>query len=80
MDKLSPSILPDDIDALKGMVNTQATELHAKSLLIEKLKHQLAVMRRGKFGTSSESLEQLDSAKAQSPARAFTARRSGSRT
>ena len=60
MDTLSPRTLPDNVDALKGIVSAQASELHAKSLLIDKLKHQLAVLRRGKFGASSESLDQLD--------------------
>jgi transposase len=48
-----PSELPDDVDALKGLVLEQ-------SYLIEKLKAQLAEMRRYRFGVKSESLDQLE--------------------
>src|SRR5208282_3462352 len=34
-----------------------AAEIHAKTLLIEKLKMQLAVLRRARFGRSSEKLD-----------------------
>src|SRR5437764_3669533 len=34
-----------------------AAEIHAKTLHIEKLKMQLAVLRRAKFGRSSEKLD-----------------------
>ena len=60
MAQLSSEQFPDDPDALKAMISERDDELYAKSLLIEKLKHQLAILRRGKFGTSSESLDQLD--------------------
>lgn len=67
MNTLSPASLPDDVDALKAMViekaqivNDRDVELHALTLMVEKLKHQLAVLRRGKFGSSSEGLEQLE--------------------
>jgi len=67
METLSLASLPDDVDALKAMVleSTQVlhdrdAELHALSLMVEKLKHQLAVLRRSKFGSSSEGLEQLE--------------------
>jgi transposase len=67
METLSPASLPDDVDALKAMVieSTQVlhdrdAELHALSLMVEKLKHQLAVLRRSKFGSSSEGIEQLE--------------------
>jgi hypothetical protein len=66
METLSPASLPDDVDALKAMVieSTQVlhdrdAELHALSLMVEKLKHQLALLRRSKFGSSSEGIEQL---------------------
>ena len=49
----APSHLPDDIDALKGAVGVLERELHNRDLLIEKLKHQLAGLRRHQFGTSS---------------------------
>lgn len=67
METLSPASLPDDIVALKALVIEKAqivhdrdAELHALGLMVEKLKHQLAVLRRGKFGASSEGLEQLE--------------------
>jgi hypothetical protein len=34
-----------------------AAEIHAKTLHIEKLKRQLAVLRRARFGRSSEKLD-----------------------
>jgi len=71
MDTLSPASLPDDVDALKAIiasmqsehtteVKSRDAELHALTLMVEKLKHQLAVLRRGKFGASGEGLEQLE--------------------
>ena len=41
-------------------VNSRDVELHALTLMVDKLKYQLAVLRRGKFGASSEGLEQLE--------------------
>ena len=52
------SDLPDDIDALKGAVGVR--ELYNRDLLIEKLKHQLAGLRRHQFGSRSEGLDQLE--------------------
>ena len=52
--------LPDDIARLKAMVLASRAELSARDLLIEKLKHQLAGLRRHRFGTSSETLDQLE--------------------
>ena len=59
--------LPDDIAALKAMVLSSRAELAARDaelrnrdLLIEKLKHQLAGLRRQRFGTASETLDQLE--------------------
>ena len=63
--------LPDDVDALKAIIASMQVspseeivsrdvELHALTLMVEKLKHQLAALRRGKFGASSEGLEQLE--------------------
>ena len=47
--------LPDDIAALKAMVLTSRAELRNRDLLIEKLKHQLAGLRRQRFGATSEA-------------------------
>lgn len=71
METLIPASLPDDVDALKAIIASMQTEhaaevcsrdaeLHALGLMVEKLKHQLAVLHRGKFGASSEGLEQLE--------------------
>jgi transposase len=35
-------------------------ELHSQNILIEKLKHQLAGLRRHQFGSTSESLDRLE--------------------
>ena len=52
--------LPDDIAALKAMVLASQAELRNRDLLIEKLKHQLAGLRRQRFGATSEALDQLE--------------------
>lgn len=51
--------LPDDPAELKGLVGLLAGELKSRDLLIEKLKHQLAGHNRHRFGSTSESLDQL---------------------
>lgn len=45
--------LPQDVAELQALVRYQG-------VLIEKLKHQLAGLRRHRFGTSSEALDQLE--------------------
>ena len=52
--------LPDNIAELKAMVLASRAALHGRDLLIEKLKHQLAGLRRHQFGARSESLDQLE--------------------
>ena len=59
--------LPDDVAALKATVLTSRAELAVRDaelrnrdLLIEKLKHQLAGLRRQRFGATSETLDQLE--------------------
>ena len=47
--------LPDDIAALTAMVLASRAELRNRNLLIEKLKHQLAGVRRQRFGARSEA-------------------------
>jgi len=56
----APSHLPDDIDALKGAMGVLERELYNRDLLIEKLKHQLAGLRRHQFGSRSEGLDQIE--------------------
>ena len=41
------------------MVVARDAEIRVRDLLIEKLKHQLAGMRRHRFAASSETLDQL---------------------
>ena len=48
-----PSVLPEDVGALQGLIVHQALE-------IEKLKHQLAILQRHRFGAKSEGLDQLE--------------------
>ncbi|MCK7614985.1 IS66 family transposase [Roseibium sediminicola] len=77
--------LPDDIDALRALCARQAEELarqsgqlQARDSLIDKLKEQLAVLRRARFGKSSEkidrdiaqlelALEEIEAAEAELP-------------
>ena len=54
---LSHSILPADPDELRVFAATLQAELYAKTLHIEKLKAQLAALRRARFGRSSEKLD-----------------------
>ena len=61
---LTPDQLPDDVATLKRLVATKDAELTAAKngllvtqLTIEKLKAQLAKLRREKFGSSSERIE-----------------------
>lgn len=56
--------LPDDIDALRAIIIAQASELadqarrlQSRDILIEKLKAQLALLRRSRFGASSEKID-----------------------
>lgn len=58
------SNLPDDVDALRAIIVTQARELaeqtrrlQARDTLIETLKAQLASLRRSRFGASSEKID-----------------------
>ncbi len=52
--------LPDAIAALKAMALASRAERRNRDLLIEKLKHQLAGLRRQRFGVTSEALDQLE--------------------
>jgi transposase len=49
--------LPETLDELRSFAHSLQTELYAKTLHIEKLKMQLAVLRRAQFGRSSEKLD-----------------------
>ena len=54
---LSRPTLPSDPDELRAFAEALQAELYAKTLTIEKLKAQLAVLRRARFGRSSEKLD-----------------------
>jgi transposase len=70
----APANLPDDVAALQAMIalahaeiatrdkklSIFETEIRARDYRIEKLKHQLAGLRRHRFGQSSEALDQLE--------------------
>jgi transposase len=54
---LTTAPLPETLDELRSFAASLQTELYAKTLHIEKLKMQLAVLRRARFGRSSEKLD-----------------------
>jgi transposase len=60
----TPDPLPSEPDALRAIIAAQAAELAAKDAelrsertLTEKLKAQLALLRRARFGASSEKID-----------------------
>jgi transposase len=60
----SHSNLPDDVDALRTIIAAQADQLaeqarklQSRDTLIDKLKAQLAVLKRARFGSSSEKMD-----------------------
>jgi hypothetical protein len=70
----SPSIPPENVDALRAIIAAQADQLaqqarklQSRDTLIEKLKAQLAVLKWARFGSSSEkmdrAIEQLELAR-----------------
>jgi hypothetical protein len=57
---LATAALPTDPDALRDFAARLQAELHAKTLHIEKLKAELALLKRARYGRSSERIEQLE--------------------
>src|SRR5581483_2724223 len=55
---LSVAPLPENPVELRAFVASLQAELYAKTLHIEKLKAQLALLRRARFGRSSEKIDQ----------------------
>ena len=53
----APPPLPSDPEELRAFAVMLQAELYAKTLYIEKIKAQLAALRRANFGRSSEKLE-----------------------
>lgn len=54
---LTTAPLPETLHELRSFAESLQSELYAKTLHIEKLKMQLAVLRRARFGRSSEKLD-----------------------
>ena len=54
--------LPDDPEELRRFTALLLAEVKSQAMLIEKLRHQLAGHRSHRFGTSSETIEQLQPA------------------
>jgi transposase len=57
---LATATLPTDPDALRDFAARLQAELYAKTLHIEKLKAELALLKRARYGRSSERIEQLE--------------------
>jgi transposase len=53
----TPAVLPSDPEELRAFAALLQAEVYAKTLHIEKLKAQLAALRRARFGRSSERLD-----------------------
>ena len=63
----TPADLPETVAELQAMVGVRdeklaifETEIRARDYQIEKLKHELAGLRRHRFGSKSEALDQLE--------------------
>jgi transposase len=57
--------LPDDVEALKGLVRERSTALEvaealciSQKLELEKLRFEIACLKRARYGRSSEQLDQ----------------------
>jgi len=57
---LATTTLPTDPEALRDFAARLQAELYAKTLHIEKLKAELALLKRARYGRSSERIEQLE--------------------
>lgn len=53
----SHSDLPDDVEVLRAIIAAQALQLAKRDSLIDKLKAQLALLKRARFGASSEKID-----------------------
>ena len=58
MSLAAPDVLAE-LEALRALTAQLQAELYAKNLYIEKLKAQLASLKRSRFGRSSEKLDHL---------------------
>lgn len=57
---LATATLPTDPVSLRAFAARLQAELYAKTLHIEKLKAELALLKRARYGRSSERIEQLE--------------------
>ena len=57
---LATATLPTDPETLRAFATRLQAELYAKTLHIEKLKAELALLKRARYGRSSERIEQLE--------------------
>ena len=57
---LATTKLPTDPDTLRAFAARLQAELYAKTLHVEKLKAELALLKRARYGRSSERIEQLE--------------------
>jgi transposase len=57
---LATATLPTDPEMLRAFAARLQAELYAKTLHIEKLKAELALLKRARYGRSSERIEQLE--------------------
>jgi len=55
--KIEPAALSDNPGELRAFIRSLQADLYVKTLHIEKLKAQLALLRRAQFGRSSEKLD-----------------------
>jgi hypothetical protein len=53
---IDPAALPDDVDALKRIIDAMAGDAVAARIEIEKLRFHLARLKRAQFGRSSEKI------------------------
>ncbi len=63
----APSDLPNDVAALRAFIALQdqklmifEAEIKERDYRIEKLRHELAGLRRHRFGSRSEAIDQLE--------------------
>jgi transposase len=57
---LATATLPADPETLRAFAARLQAELYAKTLHVEKLKAELALLKRARYGRSSERIEQLE--------------------
>ena len=64
---LATATLPTDPETLRAFAARLQAELYAKTLHIEKLKAELALLKRARYGRSSERIDQLAAPRPSAP-------------